>query len=143
MEDKKYLAYVRQIGTNAHGQNEYEFFFTETPDTVWGQDWNELCPSACGDIPPEPSTYSNIERLSTNINFFCAQKNSCFSMQDMIDGVIACAFESLDGLDEYPSPFRLVFKFGEDKETVEDLLAQRQQFFKPSTEGKVEDSEIF
>ena len=61
----------------------------------------------------------------------------------MIDGVIACAFESLDGLDEYPSPFRLVFKFGEDKETVEDLLAQRQQFFRPSTEGKIENSEIF
>ena len=61
----------------------------------------------------------------------------------MIDGVIACASESLDGLDEYPTPFRLVFKFGEDKDTVEDLLAQRQQFFSPSSGEKVEDPEIF
>ena len=27
MENKEYLAYVRLIGANAYGQNEYEFFF--------------------------------------------------------------------------------------------------------------------
>ena len=143
MENKEYLAYVRLIGANAYGQNEYEFFFTETPDTVWGQDWNELCPSACGDIPPDPSTYSDVERLSTIIKFNCAQENSCYSMQDMIDGIIACASESLDGLDEYPSPFRLVFKFGEEKETVTDKLAQRQQFFVAINTSEVENPEIF
>lgn len=146
---EKYLAYVRPVGQNVHGMYEYEFFFTETPETVWGQDWNELCPSACGDIPPDPSTYVEIERLSTMIKFTCAQENSCFSMQDMIDGVICCVSESLDGLEEYPTPFRIVFKFGEKKEKVEDLLAQRRQFFmerKPETINEANDAsedEIF
>ncbi len=130
MEDtKKYLAYVRPVGKNSQGLNEYEFFFTETLDRVWGQDWNELCPSACGDIPPDPSTYNEIDRLATDIKFNCAQENSCFSMQDMIDGILVVCHESLDGMEEYPTPFRLVFKFGETKENVVDLLSQREQFF--------------
>lgn len=130
MEEKLYLAFVNPIGKNAHDMYEYEFFFTETPDIVWGEDWNEQCPSACGSLLPAGETYSKIMRLTSIIPFTCAQENSCFSLQDSVDNILALAFENISEYTEYPEPFRLVFHFGEEFESVEDKLAQRHQFFK-------------
>ena len=47
----------------------------------------------------------------------------------MIDGIIACAWEDISEYEEYPEPIRLVFKYGEKYEDVEDKLARRSQFF--------------
>lgn len=123
------LVYVRPLGKNISEQYEYEFFFSETPEIVWGQDWNVACPSACGDIAPDDSTYSVIKRLKTIIPFFCAQQNSCYSMQDCIDGIIAIAFEDISTYDEFPEPYRIVFDFGEEYKSVENKLASRSQMF--------------
>lgn len=137
----EYLCYVRPIGKNSDDLYEYEFFFTEKPDIVWGQDWNEQCPSACGDITPDPSTYNQIERLCSKTLFSCAQENSCFSMQDCIDGCVAICYESLQDLEEYPEPFRFVFQFGQSKEEVVELLAKRNEYFDSDTEHKVSEKE--
>ena len=95
MEEKLYLAFVNPIGKNAHDMYEYEFFFTEAPDIVWGEDWNEQCPSACGSLFPAGETYSKIMRLTSIIPFTCAQENSCFSLQDSVDNILALAFENI------------------------------------------------
>ena len=105
------LVYVNPIGKNSSDEYEYEFFFSETPDVVWGEDWNVQSPASCGDMRPESSTYSEVKRLTTEIPFFCAQQNTSFSMADMIDGIIACAFEDISFYDDYPEPYRIVFKF--------------------------------
>ena len=124
MNDEKNLklVYVAPIGKNNNDEYEYDFYFSSTPDIVWGQDWNVCCPSACGDIKPEETTYSNIIRVISPIKFFCAQENSCFSMQDCIDGCIAICFQSLDELETYPEPYRIVFSFGEKIENVREKL---------------------
>ena len=109
-----YLIYVKPLGKNTNEEYEYEFFFSETPDTVWGENWNVACPSACGDLTPEESTYSVIKRVKDLNPILCVQQNSCFSMQDCIDGIIAlCWFED----------FSVVFKFGESYKDVENKLA--------------------
>ena len=68
-------------------------------------------------------------RLTTIIPFGLAQKNSCFSMQDCVDGIISLAWEDMSEYEEYPEPIRLIFSFGEKYDSVEDKLAQRSQFF--------------
>ena len=104
-----YLIYVKPLGLNSSYLYEYEFFFSETPDTVWGENWNVACPSACGDLTPEESTYSVIKRVKDLNPILCVQQNSCFSMQDCIDGIIAlCWFED----------FSAVFNFGESYKDV-------------------------
>lgn len=128
MNDKK-LVYINLIGENSSGFNEYEFFFSDTPDIVWGEDWNEQCPSACENTIPDGSTYSDIKILRTRIPIYCAQNNSCFSMQDMIDGVLACGWEDISDYDEYPEPYRLVFKFGEKQDEIMYKLAARGENF--------------
>ena len=49
MKSDLYLAYVDYIGVNALGYYEYDVFLTDSPDTVWGEDWEQQCPSACGE----------------------------------------------------------------------------------------------
>lgn len=127
--DNLKLVYVNPIGVNSGGVYEYEFFFSETPEIVWGDDWNEQCPSACEDTLPDPDTYSLVKRLKTVIPFFCAQENSCYSLQDMVDGIICVAHENIIDYDDYPEPYRIVFKFGESYEEVETKLASRSQLF--------------
>jgi hypothetical protein len=93
-----HLIYVNPIGKDSNGVYEYEFFFSETPEIVWGEDWNVACPSACGNLLPDPSTYSEVKHLRTHIPLFCAQENSCFSMQDVIDGLLClCFYEDEEG----------------------------------------------
>lgn len=123
------LVYVRPIGKNSNDFYEYEFFFSENPETVWGEDWNVICPSACNDLTPTSDMYSIVKRLKTIIPLQCAQENSCFSMADVIDGILALCFENINDYPEYPEPYRLVFKFAEPYKEVEDALAGRQQLF--------------
>ena len=41
-----YLIYIEPVGLNFNNEWEYEFLFSDSPDTVWGEDWAEQCPSA-------------------------------------------------------------------------------------------------
>lgn len=118
MENELFLVYVNPIGQDSKGLYQYEFFFSETPEIVWGNDWNVACPSACGAILPEESTYSTIKLLKTKMNLFCAQQNSCFSMQDCIDGLICLCAEDISNYEVYPEPYRLVLHFGESYDNV-------------------------
>lgn len=140
-----YLVYVERLNNipNAKGLYEYEFYFSENPDIVWGQDWNEQCPSACSpeNLRPDMSMYSKIHKLYSIYQLKGIQENSCFSMQDMIDGITCLCYEDISELEEYPEPFRLVFQFGETFEEVEDKLAQRHQFFANNNITKKEDME--
>lgn len=128
-EENLKLVYVNPIGKNSADCFEYEFFFSETPDIVWGQDWNVQSPSSCGDTRPDSTTYHLIKRLRTFIPFTCAQQNSCFSLQDMCDHIIACCWEDISEYDDFPEPYRIVFEFGEDYTSVEAKLASRSQLF--------------
>lgn len=129
MDNELFLVYVNPIGKDSSGIYEYEFFFSKTPEKVWGEDWAEECPSACENLLPDPNTYDTIKRLKTNIPFTCAQEQSCFSLQDCIDGCVSISYENISEYSEYPSPYRIVFAFGEDYKSVEEKLASRHQIF--------------
>ena len=106
-----HLVYINPIGKDSNNVNEYEFFFSETPDIVWGEDWNIACPAACENTLPDPTTYSETKIIKTEIPIFCAQQNTCFSLQDCIDGIICLAFFNSDS-----GP--IIFNFGEKYEKV-------------------------
>lgn len=127
--EELYLIYVEPIGVNSNGENEYDFYFSETPEMAWAEDWAEQCPSACENLRPEGDFVTEIKRLKTTVPFFCAQQNSCFSMQDCMDGIIALAFENISDYEEYPEPFRIIFKYGEEYEHVKEKLSTREQDF--------------
>ena len=91
-----HLVYINPIGKDSNNLFEYEFFFSETPDIVWGQDWNIACPAACENTLPDPETYSEVKTLKTEIPLFCVQQNTCFSIQDCIDGIVCLGYFQTD-----------------------------------------------
>ena len=126
MNENEYcLVYVDKVGEHSDGNIEYDFYFSKEPDTVWGIDWAEQCPSACANVEPEPNGIHAKLRVVCNIPLGVAQKNSCFSMQDCIDGIIALAWEDIREYSEYPEPYRIVMKFGETYERVAVKLESR------------------
>ena len=110
-----HLVYINPIGKDSNNLYEYEFFFSETPDIVWGQDWNIACPAACENTLPDPETYSEVKTLKTEIPLFCVPQNTCFSLQDCIDGIVCLGFF------EHEKKM-IVFKFGEKYKDVMEKI---------------------
>ena len=107
--------YIEPIGKNLLDWYEYEFIFSETPDIVWGNDWEQTCPSICNDLRPDQSTYSLVKHVTCETPLNLAQNNSCFSMQDVIDGILSLAWI-------FDNEKVLKFKFGEKYEdTISEL----------------------
>lgn len=126
------LVYVMFLGVNADNLNIYHFMFSEVPDDVFMDGWADkpacLIPNEY--MTPETSVIDSVIELKTNITFDLAQDSCCFSMQDCRDGCVALASENLDEAEEYPEPFRMVFNFGEERESVEQKLRERNLMWK-------------
>lgn len=129
MEKELFLVYVNPIGKDSNDLYQYEFFFSETPEIVWGEDWNISCPSACYNLLPDQTTYSEIKILKTKIPLFCIQENSCFSLQDSVDRLVFLSAEDIREYEEYPEPLRLVFHFNDSYDSVVEQLNKRGENF--------------
>ena len=121
-KDKLKLVFVKPISNNK-SYYEYDFLFSETPEVVWGVDWTDNAPNLCGDISPEPSTYSLIKRIKMDLPLKVIQENSCYSMEYAINRSIALAYLNLEGLEEYPT-HRLCFHFDDSYREVEEELSK-------------------
>ena len=126
------VVYVLYIGTNSDGLNIYHFLLSENAEETFMEDWNEK-PSA--NIPNDrlvidDTQYEYVKELKTDIKLDLVQDNTCFSMQDCRDHIIAMAYENLDVAEEYPEPLRIVIHFGEYINEVERKLLQRDMRMK-------------
>lgn len=130
--EKLFLVYIKYLSKKEDGKDEegkkaykytYEFFFSETPDVVWGVDWEVNNPSICTDLTPEQSTYSKVIKVETPLPLKTIEDITCYSMEYAIPGIIALAWINIDGLSEYPENGRMVFHFGDSLDKVKELLA--------------------
>ena len=121
MNDELKLVYVSRIGRNYKGETEYEFLFSTNPDNVWNESWNELCPSACGNLYPSDEDIDLKRRVVTEFDMFVAQDNNCYSMQDMKDDIIPCAWFN----DEQMDVMRIM-PYGMLYSEVEKLLSKSE-----------------
>ena len=124
-----YLGFVRLIGEENDGYYRYEFIFTDNPDEFWGEDWEYKPASLVNELKPSDEYITEIHIVKTKIKFDLIQNNSCFSMQDCLDGCVAIAIESIDTYENYPENGRLYFMFGESMEDVERKLAIKNILF--------------
>lgn len=121
MNNKK-LVFVKPISNN-ESYYEYDFIFSDTPENVWGPDWDFDVPSICPELDPEPSTYSDIIRVKSDNKFSVAQEQSCYPMAYCTDKILALAWLDIEGLEEYPA-YRVIFHFNDDFITVQDKLSK-------------------
>ena len=123
------LIYVIKIGFDYRGRALYEFLFNDTTDDVFGDEW-ETMPAHDHAQPPDEKYVKLVGTLKTDdIYMEVIQESDFFSVADAVDGVIALAWETDkvgDGLNEN----RLVFRFGETKEQVDNTLYKRDLILK-------------
>lgn len=121
--ENEVLAFVKSISKNTDGTFEYDFFFSTTPEFVWGPDWDINSPVSNGDITPDSTTYNEIKRVVTNLPLKTLAETSCYSMEYATYGIMALAWIDIENLDVYPENGRLTMYFGTPKNEIEEKLA--------------------
>lgn len=133
--EKQYLVFIADVGTNLDENHVYNFYFSETPEVVWGDFWN-VCPaSIIPEVKPDLSAISTMYECHFEEALNLVTKNSCFSMQDCIDQIIALGWFDIDSKMIFDEEKNIIsFKFGEDFEYVERKI----KFFNYTMEKKYE-----
>ena len=117
------LVYINKIGKNWKGNYIYEFLFSDIVKDIDGEGWDSY-PSSGNPEPPEGRFIKETGLLNTTLKLDLVQESDSFAMWDAVDGVVAMAWENMEGYDEYPEK-RLFFSFGEDIESVNDKLYEK------------------
>ena len=117
------LVYINKIGQNWKGNYIYEFLFSDIVKDIDGEGWDSY-PSSGDPEPPEGRFIKETGLWNTTLKLDLVQESDSFAMWDAVDGVVAMAWENMEGYDEYPEK-RLFFSFGEDIESVNDKLYEK------------------
>lgn len=124
------LAFIKPISKNNDGTFEYDFFFTTTPEYVWGQDWDVNSPASNDDLTPDSTTYNEVKRVTTNLPLKTLGETTCYSMEYATYGVMALAWIDIENLDVYPEHGRLTMYFGETETDIKEKLLKYSWEFK-------------
>lgn len=123
--DDLFLVYIKPVCSDLEKNvYEYDFLFSETPEIVWGCDWDEMNPTIAisGDLTPDSTTFSVVKRVKTTLPLKTVEETSCFSLEYTLNGAIALAWINIENLQDYPENGRMVFHFQDTYEKTEELL---------------------
>ena len=115
------LIYVKPLSACGNDKR-YALYFSENPENAWGPDWDFNNPAICGDISPDPSNYTDIVEIVSPMPLKTAQEMSCHSMSDATKGIVALSWIDIEGMESYPDNGRMVLHFGDEKESVLQLV---------------------
>ena len=127
--ESRYLCFIRFIGKDVEGLNNYEFLFTTMPDEFWGENFEYMPCCLCNELIPDENMYDLVKKIRTDIDLDLIQKSCCFSFQDCIDGIVALGWQSLTNLETYPEDGRLILDYGMEYEEVVDVLTNKNIVF--------------
>lgn len=117
-----YIVFAEPIG-KINGDNYiYRFLFSDTPDIVWGDDFNVTPAAGIPGIHPASEGITKEWRVVSSKKLGTAVKSTWFSMQDCIDGIISLAFSEEENTD-------IVINFGDSIDKVTDILKNNNIFF--------------
>jgi hypothetical protein len=88
---------------------------------VWGTSW-EASPSSGYPTPPDLEFIKKVGVLrNSEMKLELVQNSDYFNMSDAMDGVIALGWE----IEDFEENKRLVFKFGEEEDSVKNKLYEK------------------
>lgn len=121
--EREYLVFIAEVGTSLDENYVYHFYFSTTPEVVWGDFWN-VCPaSIIPDIKPDLNSISHIYECEFTKPLNLVTENTCFSMQDCIDQIVPLGWFNIhSGMVFEDEGHVTAFKFGEDFEYIERKL---------------------
>lgn len=126
------LIFVKPICKNTDQTYEYDLFFSNTPDIVWGVDWEVNTPGlvSTDEITPDSTTYNKVVRIKLPFPLKTVQETYCYSMEYAIARIIALSWIDIENMEEYPEKGRMVLYFGDTFEHVKGVLSEFGIFIK-------------
>ena len=120
------LIFVKPICKNTDQTYEYDLFFSNTPDIVWGVDWEVNTPGlvSTDEITPDSTTYNKVVRIKIPFPLKTVQETYCYSMEYAIARIIALSWIDIEKMEEYPEKGRMVLDFGDTFEHVQGVLSE-------------------
>ena len=120
------LIFVKPICKNTDQTYEYDLFFSNTPDIVWGVDWEVNTPGlvSTDEITPDSTTYNKVVRIKIPFPLKTVQETYCYSMEYAIARIIALSWIDIENMKEYPEKGRMVLYFGDTFEHVQGVLSE-------------------
>lgn len=120
------LIFVKPICKNTDQTYEYDLFFSNTPDIVWGVDWDVNTPGlvSTDEITPDATTYNKLVRVKLPYPLKTVQETYCYSMEYAIARIIALSWIDIENMEEYPEKGRMVLYFGDTFEHVQGVLSE-------------------
>jgi hypothetical protein len=120
-----YLIYINKIGTTFKGEHLFEFLFSCSLEWDWDDEWYESSViTDTTDLAPNENFIKMVGSLKTDrLDLELVQESGVFDVYNAVEGIIALGWQKFD--EESEDIFedeRLVFKFGETKEGVDDKL---------------------
>lgn len=108
------------------GLYHYKLFFSDTPEDVWGIDWEiDNVSSTYEDIEdcvPDSTTYSKIMGIGSELPLKTIEETTCYSMEYATYDIIALSWIDIDRMDVYPENGRMVFHFGQTMKEIREIL---------------------
>ena len=120
----EFLVFIKEYCKNTNGTYEYDFFFSDAPEFVWGPDWDINSPISNGDITPDSTTYNKIRRVITDLPLKVISQTTCYSMEYATYGIMALSWIDIENLDVYPEHGRLTMYFGETENEIINKLSK-------------------
>ena len=133
LETSEYkVVYVQFVGKDADDLNIYQFLLSSNEEDIFAEGWGEKPASNVSNsiLLIDADQYQYKKELKTELILDSAQDNTCFSMQDCRDNIVALAYENIDEYEEYPDDGRIVIHFGEPIDEVEKKFAKRDMYLK-------------
>lgn len=126
------LIFVKPICRNTDQTYEYDLFFSNTPDIVWGVDWEVNTPGlvSSDEITPDSTTYNKVVRIKLPFPLKTVQETYCYSMEYAIARIIALSWIDIENMEEYPENGRMVLYFGDTFDHVQGVLSEFGIFIK-------------
>ena len=133
-----YLIYINKVGTNHKGEHLFEFLFSDSTNYDWDETWYESSVvTDKNDLTPDPSFIKFVGNIKTSeLDLELIQDSGVFQVYNAVEGIVALGWEKLIDGDDYPEE-RLVFRFGDTLQSVEEKLYSLDLVFDKDKKTKV------
>ena len=120
----EFLAFVDYEGKSVNGYYTFRFDFTPDHETAWGDFFNVAPSIIVPNLSLDKNCISSVIECLMPVKMLLAKSNSCFSMQDCIDGILPLCFCEIGSYKIEYDGKPLFFNFGETKESVLDKITK-------------------
>ena len=93
MGNDLYIVFAERTGKDDSGNYFYRLLFSDNPDVVWGDNFEQTPAGIIPDLEPDSSSINKEYVLTVKQMLSTAVESTWFSLQDCIDGIISLLFD--------------------------------------------------